>query len=147
MKFTNPTREEIAERLRAVRTVAVLGLSPKPHRASYEVAAALQSAGFRIVPVRPGGGTILGEPVAADLDAAGPVDLVDVFRASEHVAGIVDDVIRLGLPAVWFQDGVVDEAAAERARAAGVFVVMDRCLARDGLPSVRSTAGKDGNLR
>ena len=145
MPFTNPSPQAIAERLRATRTIAVVGLSPKPHRASYRVAAAMQRAGFRIVPVRPGGGSILGEPVVNGLDAAGPVDLVDVFRASEHVPAILDAVLRLGLPAVWLQDGVVDEAAAEAARSAGVFVVMDRCLLRDGLPLLQLTADKDGN--
>lgn len=142
--FTNPDKQAIAERLQQVRTIAVLGLSSDESRPSHGVARAMQAAGFRIIPVRPGGGTILGEPVHASLDDIDEaVDLVDVFRASEHVPGIVDDVIRLGLPALWLQDGVVDHAAARRAQSAGVFVVMDRCLYRDGLPLVDLSAMKD----
>lgn len=145
--FTNPDSAEIADRLRRVRTIAVVGLSADPSRPSHGVARAMQAAGFRIIPVRPGGGEILGEPVHARLaDIAEPVDLVDVFRASEHVSAIIDEVLALGLPAVWLQDGVIDEAAALRARAAGVFVVMDRCLKRDGLPLINFTASKDGDI-
>lgn len=143
-KFTNPDKQAIADRLQKVRTIAVLGLSPDESRPSFRVAQAMQKAGFKIIPVRPGGGTILGEPVHASLDDIDEtVDLVDVFRASEHVSGIIDDVLRLGLPAVWLQDGVIDHAAALRAEAAGVFVVMDRCLYRDGLPLVDLSAIKD----
>ena len=130
--------------MQEVRTIAVVGLSPDESRPSFRVARAMQAAGFRIIPVRPGGGTILGVPVRATLDDIDErVDLVDVFRASEHVPGIVDDVLRLGLPALWLQDGVVDHAAAHRAEEAGVFVVMDRCLYRDGLPLVDLSALKD----
>lgn len=141
--FSNPPNHEIAELLRRVRTIAVVGLSPDPSRPSHGVAAALQRAGYRIVPVRPGGGEILGEPVRDSLaDAGADIDLVDVFRAPEHVPAIVDEVVRLGLPALWLQDGVVDEAAAARASAAGTFVVMDRCIKRDGLPLLDSAASK-----
>lgn len=133
--FANPPDAEIAERLRRVRTIAVIGLSPDTGRPSHGVAKALQGAGFRVVPVRPGTDEVLGETAYPDLASVpGPIDLVDVFRAPEHVPGIVDEVLRLGLPALWLQDGVVDEPAAQRARDAGVFVVMDRCIARDGLP-------------
>ncbi|MEX0899259.1 MAG: CoA-binding protein [Gammaproteobacteria bacterium] len=143
-EFTNPSVEAIRARLQRVRSIAVIGLSPDESRPSHRVARAMQAAGFRIIPVRPGGGTVLGESVRASLDEIdGPVDLVDVFRASEHVSGIIDDVLRLGLPAVWLQDGVIDHAAALRAEAAGVFVVMDRCLYRDGLPLVDLSALKD----
>lgn len=142
--FKNPSPGSIGARLGQVRTIAVVGLSADPARPSHGVAAAMQAAGFRIVPVRPGGGQILGEPVRGRLaDVAESVDLVDVFRAPEHVPAIVDEVIGLGLPALWLQDGVIDEAAAERAQAAGIFVVMDRCLKRDGLPLIDSTAPKD----
>lgn len=134
-EFTNPPDGAIAAMLRGVRTIAVVGLSPDRARPSHGVAAALQRAGFRIIPVRPGGGEILGEPARASLaEIDEPVDLVDVFRAPEHVPGIVDEVLALGLPALWLQDGVVDDASARRAADAGVFVVMDRCLKRDGLP-------------
>ncbi len=139
--FVNPTDAEIADRLREVRTIAVVGLSPDPARPSHGVAKALQQAGFRVIPVRPGGGEILGERVHGALaEIPDEVDLVDVFRASEHVPAIIDEVLELQLPAVWLQDGVIDEAAAARARAAGVFVVMDRCIKRDGLPLLRDTA-------
>ena len=104
------------------------------------MAKALQKFGYRIVPVNPTATEILGERVWPDLDAAiagaGPIDVVDVFRRPEHVAGIVEDCIRLKVPALWLQDGVVDEAAAQKARDAGIFTVMDRCMFRD-----RSTLG------
>jgi uncharacterized protein len=136
--FTNPSAEQIAGLLRAARVIAVVGLSPDPARPSHRVARSLQRFGYRIVPVTPHGGTILGERAVPDLhhlaDALSPdehVDIVDVFRRPEHVAAIVSDCISLKLRAVWLQDGVIDEAAAERARAAGIFTVMDRCLYRD----------------
>lgn len=136
--FTNPSSEQIAQLLRSAQIIAVVGLSADPTRPSHGVARALQRFGYRIIPVTPSGEVILGEPAVQDLahlpDALGPgerVDIVDVFRRPEHVAGIVDECIRLRLPALWLQDGVIDEAAAERARAAGIFTVMDRCLFRD----------------
>jgi predicted CoA-binding protein len=102
------------------------------------VARALKQFGYRIIPVTPMAPEILGERAVPDLDhlarALAPgerVDIVDVFRRPEHVAAIVDDCIRLRLAALWLQDGVIDELAAERARAAGIFTVMDRCLFRD----------------
>jgi predicted CoA-binding protein len=98
------------------------------------VAQALQHFGYRIVPVRPALEEVLGERAVPDLHALpGPVDLVDVFRAPEHVDEIVDACIELKIPALWLQDGVVNEAAALRARAAGIWVVMDRCIYRDYL--------------
>ena len=130
--FANPSAEEICARLRTVRTIAVVGLSPKPSRPSHGVAAAMQRFGYRIVPVRPTVASVLGEPAYADLYALpGPVDLVNVFRAPGHVGPIVDACIELGLPALWLQDGVINEEAAQRARAAGLWVVMDRCIYRD----------------
>lgn len=145
MPNTNPSAREIAERLARVRTVAVVGLSPDPSRPSHDVAHAVQTAGFRIVPVRPGGGEILGETVYPDLASIPQrVDLVDVFRRPEHVAGVVDEAIAAGIGFLWLQDGVIDEAAAARAREAGIFVVMDRCLKRDGLPLVQQTVDKTG---
>ncbi|PKM43972.1 MAG: CoA-binding protein [Gammaproteobacteria bacterium HGW-Gammaproteobacteria-1] len=132
--FTNPSWEDICQRLRRLRTIAVVGLSPKPSRPSYCVAQALQQFGYRIVPVRPALDEVLGERAVPDLHALpGPVDLVDVFRAPEHVDEIVDACIELKIPALWLQDGVVNEAAALRARAAGIWVVMDRCIYRDYL--------------
>ena len=124
--------------LRAARVIAVVGLSDDPSRPSNRVAHQLQGFGYRIIPVTPKGGTILGEQVVADLDHLGDVlqpgekvDVVDVFRRPEHVAAIVEDCIRLRLPALWLQDGVVDQAAAEKAVNAGIFTVMDRCIFRD----------------
>jgi len=130
--FANPSPEEICRMLREVRTIAVVGLSPKAARPSYRVARAMQGYGYRIIPVRPAVSEVLGEKAYARLeDVPARIDLVDVFRASEHVAAIVDACIRLGVPRLWLQDGVVDEAAAQRARAAGIEVVMDRCVWRD----------------
>ncbi len=136
--FTNPSSEQIAHLLRSARVVAVVGLSADPTRPSHGVARALQRFGYRIIPVTPTAEVILGEQAVPDLghlaDVLGPdehVDIVDVFRRPEHVAGVVDECIRLRLPALWLQDGVIDEAAAERARDAGIFTVMDRCLFRD----------------
>lgn len=136
--FTNPPSENIADLLRRARIIAVIGLSADSSRPSYHVAHALQGFGYRIIPVNPARGEILGEPVVPDLDhvqsalqAGERVDIVDVFRKPEHVTGIVSDCIRLRFPALWLQDGVIDEPAAERARRAGIFTVMDRCLYRD----------------
>ena len=133
--FDNPSRSEIEALLRRARSIAVLGLSEDASRPSYHVAQALQKFGYRIVPVNPVAKEILGEKSWPSLDAAikgaGPVDVVDVFRRPEHVSAIVDEAIRLGVPALWLQDGVIDEAAAQRAREAGIFTVMNRCMFRD----------------
>ena len=132
MAFTNPSLEEIRALLERVRSIAVVGLSPKPDRPSYKVASALQGFGYRIIPVRPMAKEILGEQVYPDLASVpDKIDLVDVFRAPEQVDEVIDACIALRVPAVWLQDGVVNEAAAQRARAAGLMVVMDRCVYRD----------------
>jgi uncharacterized protein len=118
------------EILRAFRTFAVVGLSDKPHRPSHSVASLLQTRGFRIVPVNPFLSEVLGETCYPNLRAIPfPVEVVDIFRRSEEVGPIVDDAIAIGARAVWMQLGVIDEAAADRARAAGLEVVMDRCPA------------------
>jgi predicted CoA-binding protein len=132
--FANPTLEQIRELLEQVKTIAVVGLSPKAKRPSYQVAKSLQGFGYTIIPVRPAVDEVLGERAYADLYAL-PVkpDLVDVFRAPEHVGPIVDACIELGIGAIWLQDGVVNEAAAQKAAAAGITVVMDRCIYRDYL--------------
>lgn len=136
--FANPSTNEIRALLRRVGTIAVVGLSPSPIRPSHGVARALQGFGYRIIPVNPTVVEVLGEKACPSLrDLPEPVDLVDVFRESSHVAGIVDDCIALKLPALWLQDGVIDEAAALRARAAGLTVVMDRCLYRDYIRLMR----------
>ena len=132
MVFTNPSLEEIRALLERVRSIAVVGLSPKPDRPSYKVASALQRFGYRIIPVRPMAKEILGEKVYSDLASVPEkIDLVDVFRAPDQVDEVIDACIELRMPAVWLQDGVVNEAAAARARDAGLTVVMDRCVYRD----------------
>jgi predicted CoA-binding protein len=184
MSFTNPTPEQIRALLQRARTLAVVGLSPNPARPSFGVAKAMQGFGYRIIPVRPATESVLGETAYPDLrHLPGPVDIVDVFRAPEHVDAIVDDCIALRAqwlksarkqdtdvlhgnreqsdpvsgarqrsrslsqrpdkaedklsqgkfnpPAIWLQEGVVNEAAALRAREAGIMVVMDRCIYKD----------------
>jgi predicted CoA-binding protein len=111
--------------------IAVVGLSPDPRRPSHGVARYLQRAGYRIIPVNPLVDEVLGEQAfPALLKVPEPIDLVDVFRRSEYVASIVEDAIAVGAKAVWLQDGVRDEASAERARRAGLAVVMDDCIMR-----------------
>lgn len=130
--FANPPLTAICRMLREVRTIAVVGLSPKASRPSHRIARALQREGYRVIPVRPALAEVLGEKAYACLDQVPErVDLVNVFRAPEYADGIVDDCLRLGLPRLWLQDGVVNEAAASRAAGAGMEVVMDRCIWRD----------------
>jgi uncharacterized protein len=133
--FTNPPDAKIAQLLRSARTIAVVGLSADATRPSHGVAKALQRFGYRIIPVTPSAESVLGEPAVPSLEqlpevlgADERVDIVDVFRRPEHVAAIVAACIRLKLPALWLQEGVVDQAAAARAVQAGIFTVMDRCL-------------------
>jgi len=112
------------------RVIAVVGASPRPERDSHDVMRYLQSRGYRTIPVNPAaaGGEILGERVRASLaDVEEPIDLVDIFRRSEAAGAAVDDAIAVGAKAVWMQLRVIDEAAAKRAREAGLRVVMDRC--------------------
>lgn len=132
MNFTNPSPEDICKLLRQVHTVAVVGLSPNTSRPSFRVAQALQSFGYRILPVRPLVAEVLGEKAYPDLESLPEVpDIVDVFRAPEHVPAIVDSCIKLGIRNLWLQDGVVHEEASLRALQAGITVVMDRCMFRD----------------
>ena len=132
--FTNPTPDQLRSLLREVKTIAVVGLSPNVARPSYRVSRAMQGFGYRIVPVRPAVTEVLGEKAYARLsDIPFPVDLVDVFRNADEVGPIVDECIALGVRRLWLQDGVVNEEAAEKARAAGITVVMDRCVWRDYL--------------
>ena len=122
---------EIRDILTRVKTIAVVGWSPKPDRPSHGVADYLKRRGYRVIPVNPGqaGQEALGETVVATLAEAGPVDMVDIFRRSDEAGAVADEAVRLGVKVVWMQLGVVDEAAAERARAAGLQVVMNRCPA------------------
>lgn len=118
--------------LKRVRNIAVVGLSPDPSRPSYGVAAAMQKFGYNIIPVHPTAQEVLGAKAyrcLADIDIS--IDLVDVFRRAEFIDGIVDECIALRLKALWLQDGIINEPAAERALAAGMLVVMDRCIYRD----------------
>lgn len=129
MPFQNPSDAAIRALLQSVKTIAVVGLSPQPDRPSFRVAKIMQEAGYRIIPVRPLVTGVLGEKAWPDLASVpDAIDLVDVFRRAEEVDAVVDEAIRLKLPAIWIQLGIVNEAAAERARAAGIEVVMDRCI-------------------
>lgn len=132
MSFVNPHDANLRTLLDHVRTIAVVGLSPQPARPSYRVAQAMQRYGYHIVPVRPLVEEVLGEKAYASLaDIPFPVDLVDVFRAAEHVPAIVEQCLALHLPAIWIQEGIVHEDAALRAQAGGMNVVMDRCLLKE----------------
>jgi len=116
--------------LRSVTTIAVVGCSPKPARPSYQVARYLMDHGYRVVPVNPGQQEILGQRCYPNVAAIPPeieVELVDLFRRSDQVGPIVDEAIARRVKGVWMQEGVVNEAAAATARAAGIAVVMDRC--------------------
>lgn len=133
-----PDSDVISDLLRQARTIAVVGLSAREDRPSHEVAAYLQAQGYRIIPVNPtyAGTRILGEHCYATLTQAaqavtpetGKIDIVDCFRRSDQVASVVDEAIAIGAGAVWMQLGVRDEQAARKARAAGLAVVMDRCM-------------------
>ena len=134
MKFQNPSSDQIKSLLRQIKTIAVVGLSPKKNRPSYQVSQSMQSFGYRIIPVRPAIEAALGEKAYADLYAVpDKIDLVNVFRAPQHVDPIVDACIELQVPALWLQDGVINEPAAQRASDAGITVIMDRCIYRDYL--------------
>jgi len=143
--------DDIRALLRRTRRIALVGASDRPHRPSFGVAAFLIARGYALTPVNPllAGRPLHGIPVAAGLDEAVPLDLVDVFRRSEQAGEVVDAAIALGARAVWLQLGVIDRPAAARARAAGLTVVMDRCpaiewgrlgLPRDGVPGSAAMA-------
>jgi predicted CoA-binding protein len=118
--------------LRNAKTIAVIGLSSSRWRPSYGVSEYMQSAGYRIVPVNPNESEVLGERAFATLDEVpGSVDIVNVFRQPRFVPEIVEAAIRIGAKGVWMQEGVVHEEAAQRARAAGLEVVMDRCILKE----------------
>jgi uncharacterized protein len=124
--------DDIGRLLKRSKNIAVVGLSDSPLRPSYGVSAYMQSQGYKIIPVNPTIRGALGEKAVPTLaDVKEKIDIVDVFRRSEHVAAVVDEAIRLKVPALWLQEGVVDEAAAEKARKAGIQVVMDRCILKE----------------
>ncbi|MGW8228618.1 MAG: CoA-binding protein [Gammaproteobacteria bacterium] len=130
--FNNPSLEQIKNLLQQIKHIAVVGLSPKTKRPSHQVAKAMQGYGYHIIPVRPAVDEVLGEKAYASLnEVPAPIDLVDVFRAPEHIAPVIDACIARGVKAVWLQDGVVNEAEARRAQDAGMLVIMDRCIYRD----------------
>jgi predicted CoA-binding protein len=124
--------DEIGKLLRGSKTIAVVGLSDSPLRPSHGVAAYMQSHGYRIIPVNPAVKGALGEKAVASLsEIREKIDIVDVFRRSEFVPEVVDEAIRLKVPAIWMQEGVIHEQAAEKARQAGIVVVMDRCILKE----------------
>ena len=121
--------DPITDVLRRAKTIAVVGLSNNPLRPSHGVAAYLQTQGYRIIPVNPQIEEALGEQAYPSLlKVPERIDIVDIFRRSDAVAEVVDQAIQLKVPMIWMQEGVIDEKAAEKARGAGIFVVMDRCI-------------------
>jgi len=127
-----PQSDPISDVLKRSKTIAVVGLSCNPLRPSHGVAAYMQSHGYRIIPVNPNIEECLGEQACKTLlDVPEKIDIVDIFRRSEFVADIVDQAIQLKVPVIWMQEEVIDEKAAEKARKAGIFVVMDRCILKE----------------
>jgi predicted CoA-binding protein len=127
-----PDEAAITNILKTAKTIAVVGLSAKPHRASYGVTETLLEAGYRIIPVNPNESEVLGEKCYAQLeDIPEKIDIVDIFRRPEFVPEIVDAAIRIGAKAIWMQEGVEDEESAARAQEAGLFVIMDNCIAKE----------------
>ena len=130
--FTNPSPEAIKALLEKAKTVAVVGISPRPERPSHRIASRLLGWGYRVIPVRPAITEVLGLKAYARLaDVPEAIDIVDVFRNPEDAGPVIDECIALGVPAVWLQEGVVNEPAARRALAAGMTVVMDRCISTE----------------
>jgi predicted CoA-binding protein len=129
---TTTATDQIGELLKRSKTIAVVGLSDSPLRPSYGVSAYMQSHGYHIIPVNPTIRGALGEKAVSSLsEIPGKIDIVDVFRRSEFVPEVVDEAIRLKVPAIWLQEGVIHEEAAEKARKAGILVVMDRCILKE----------------
>ncbi|MGO9591995.1 MAG: CoA-binding protein [Candidatus Acidiferrales bacterium] len=127
-----------SEILKTSRIIAIVGLSNRPHRPSHGVAQYLQSAGYRIIPVNPAETEILGEKSYARLeDIPERVDIVDIFRRSEYVPAIVESAIHIGARGVWMQEGVIHAEAAERARRAGLFVIMNTCILKEHIKRFR----------
>jgi uncharacterized protein len=132
--FENPSDEALRALLRRVKTIAVVGLSPNPARPSHGVARSMQGFGYTIIPIHPSAKEVLGARAYRQLfEVPVPIDLVNVFRRAEFIGPIIDDCLGLGLKAIWIQEDIVNEAAAHRGRAAGMTVVMDRCIYRDHL--------------
>ena len=130
--MTAHANDEIGALLKKSKNIAVVGLSDSPLRPSYGVSAYMQTHGYKIIPVNPGIRGALGEKAVPSLsEVQEKIDIVDVFRRSEYVSEVMDEAIRLKVPAIWLQEGVIDEAAAEKARKAGIQVVMDRCILKE----------------
>jgi len=127
-----PSSDSIYDALKSSHSIAVVGLSSRKFRPSYGVAQYMQSVGYRIIPVNPEESEILGEKCYATLEQIPEkVDIVDIFRRSEFVPEVVDSAIRIGANCIWMQEGVIHQEAAEKARRAGLFVVMDSCILKD----------------
>lgn len=127
--INNPPREEIKEILDAAKTIAVVGLSPNPSRTSYMVSEAMQRAGYRIIPVNPAADEVLGEKSYPSLkDVPEKIDIVNIFRRSEHLKGLADEFLQIEAPVFWSQLNVVDEQVFEELANAGYTVIMDRCI-------------------
>ncbi len=126
--------DEIKDVLRESKNIAVVGLSPKQDRPSFRVASYLKAQGYRIIPVRPGIEEVLGEkayPRLTDIPPEIEIDVVDIFRRSEEVLPVVEEAIRRRAKTVWMQEGIINEDAAQKAEAAGLKVVMDRCMLKE----------------
>ena len=135
-----PRADPVTELLKNAKTIAVVGLSENPLRPSHGVSAYMQSQGYRIIPVNPHIKSCLGEKAYASLlEVPHQIDMVNIFRRPEFVEEIVDEAIQLKVPAVWMQEEVVHEKAAEKARQAGMFVVMDRCILKEHRARSRGT--------
>ena len=129
---SSPQTDPVTELLKRVRTIAVVGLSDNPLRPSHGVSAYMQSQGYRIIPVNPKIESCLGEKAYASLlEVPEKIDVVDIFRRPEFVEEVVDQAIQVKVPAIWMQEEVIHENAAEKARKAGIFVIMDRCILKE----------------
>jgi hypothetical protein len=132
MPLSNASPEAVRRILASARTVAVIGLSDKPDRDSHHVAAYLQAHGYRIIPVNPNVSTVLGEKAYPNLrEVLEPVDIVDIFRKPDAVPEIVDEAIARRAQVIWMQEGIAHNAAADKARAAGLQVVMNKCMLKE----------------
>lgn len=130
--LTNASDEEVRAILESSKTVAIVGLSDKPERDSYGVASYLKAHGYRIIPVNPNVKEVLGERASASLrEVPGQVDVVDIFRKPEAIPAIVDEAIAIGVKTVWMQEGLAHNAAADKARAAGLSVIMSKCMMKE----------------
>ena len=135
---SSPQPDPVTELLRSARTIAVVGLSDDAMRPSHGVSAYMQSHGYRIIPVNPKIQSCLGEKAYASLlEVPEKIDIVNIFRRPEFVEEVVDQAIRLKVPAIWMQEDVVHEKAAEKARRAGIFVMMDRCILKEHIKRFR----------